>query len=315
MSEEIALPTSADPRFSKVLPGLQLQVNSSSLGPFKTCPRKYYYSIVEGWVSQRKSIHLTFGALVHKGIELYSRGKIAEADHEENLLGVVEWALRATWDFKLGRPWQSEDSGKNRLGLVRTLVWYLDHYGEREGLRTLILANGQPALELPFEFPSGFTAASTGEGVSFIGKLDEVAQLGPDLYIKDTKTTAHAVDGTFFRQFTPDNQFSLYVIAGKVAFDLPVKGLIVDGIQIGATFSRFARGVVPRGDAVLDEWIEGSHFWLGQMEQCAASASWPQNDKSCGLYGGCEFREICGAKPSLRPQLLARSFVKRTIDD
>ena len=99
--------TELDPRFSRKLPGMQLQVNSSSLGPFKQCPRKYYYTIVLGLETTERSIHLTFGTLVHKASEIYDLGKIRGLSHEENLLSTLEWALRATWDTRLSRPWQS----------------------------------------------------------------------------------------------------------------------------------------------------------------------------------------------------------------
>ena len=63
---KLPIGTELDPRFSRKLPGMQLQVNSSSLGPFKQCPRKYYYTIVTGLETAERSIHLTFGTLVHK---------------------------------------------------------------------------------------------------------------------------------------------------------------------------------------------------------------------------------------------------------
>ena len=300
--------TSGDARFSRILPGLQVKVNSSSLGPFKACPRQYYYKIIRGLERPDSSVHLTFGTLVHKGSEEYDLNKLRGMSHEANVEAVLHWALRATWNFELNRPWQSGHSDKNRASLVRTLVWYFDQYAEQENLETVVLDSGTPAIELDFEFDSGVTSISTSETISFIGKLDKIVRLGDDHYIKDIKTTSYALDPGFFKKFTPDNQFSLYPIAGKVCYNRPVRGLILDAVQVGATFSRFARGLVPRDEETLDEWILDAQISLRQMESCAIYAHWPMNDRSCGQFGGCEFRETCSLKPSLREQHIARNF-------
>lgn len=307
---KLPISTERDHRFSRALPGLQLKVNSSSLGPLKACPRKYYYEIVCGLESAEASVHLQFGTLVHQGSAIYENAKIDGKGHDQNVIDVTDWALRKTWNPTLNRPWQSGHENKNRLGLVRTLVWYLDQYGRDDSSQPVVLPNGQRAIELPFEFSSGFTAI-TGEQVSFIGTLDRLVTFADSYYVRDIKTTGFGLGQRFFDSFTPDNQFSLYTIAGQVAFDVPVKGLIVDAIQVGATFSRCERGLVPRPAGVLDEWLYDAHYWLRAMGRYAEDEYWPQNDKSCGLYGGCVWRPVCGMQPSARDTWLQRSFRHR----
>lgn len=304
-----------DERFSTILPTLQVRVNSSSLGPFKTCPRKYQYSIIEGWEAEGGRVHLTFGSLVHAGTAGYEVARARGASHDEAVEGVVLWALRTTWDSKLGRGWMSGDPNKNRLSLVRSLVWYLDQYNQPSGgtaPKTLMLGDAL-AVEIPFAFGSGFVAESTGEEISFIGTLDRLVELGNQTYVLDTKTTAWAIEPSWFKKFTPDNQFSLYSIAGRVVLDRPVAGLILDGMQVGATFTRFNRGLVPRSDEFLDEWLKDSYRWLGEMERCAVEDYWPMNDRGCGMYGGCEFREVCSLAPSRRAGWLERNFRRKQL--
>ena len=304
---KLPIGTDGDPRFSQRLPGMQLQVNSSSLGPFKQCPRKYYYTIVTGLETAERSIHLTFGTLVHKASEIYDLNKLEGLSHEENLLATLKWALRATWDFRLGRPWQSGHSDKNRTTFIRSIIWYLEQYGANDNLETVVLANGSPAVELDFEFESGYLTGQ-GESVTFIGKLDKLVRLGDDPFVKDIKTTGYALDPGYWKRYNPDNQFSLYTVAGKVAFGIGVKGIICDAVQVGVTFSRFARNLIPRTDDQLNEWLADAMYWLRQMETCAIAEYWPQNDKSCGLYGGCEFRDICAMSPGARPRWLESGF-------
>lgn len=304
--------TGGDPRFSRALPGLQLQVNSSSLGPFKTCPRKYYYEVIAGLEAGDRSIHLTFGTLIHAGLGAYEILRAKGVSHEEALEETISWALRKTWDERLKRPWISGHPAKNRLSLVRALVWYLDQYGQNDsGPSTITLPDGRLAVEIDFSFNSGFIAESTGEEVSFIGRLDRIVSVGGYNFVLDTKTTEYAVDSYWIAKFTPDNQFSLYSLAGTIVLEKPIAGLMVDGMQVGVNFVRCNRGLVPRPVSNLDEWLRDSHFWLRQMEACAVDEYWPQNDRGCGMFGGCAFRQICGASPSQRERLLQVSYRKK----
>src|SRR5215470_9778652 len=125
--------TTANTSFSQLLPTLQLYVDASSLTEFKTCPRKYYYSIVLGRQPTQESVHLTFGTLLHSAVELYHKTRFHKGSvksHNETLREVVKWLMNATWDKEHNRPWTSNDKYKNRFTLVRTVVWYLDEHQE-----------------------------------------------------------------------------------------------------------------------------------------------------------------------------------------
>jgi hypothetical protein len=321
----VALATATNRSFSRQLPGLQLAIDSTSLGEFKTCPRRYLYSVVLGYQPRAESVHLRFGIALHGARERYEHARLAGAEHEEALRAVVRWVLGTTWDSTPGRPsrpWQSDHPKKNRLSLVRTVVWYLDQFGPEDSLETIHLASGRPAVEVSFSFPAPYRATSTGEDYTLCGHLDRVARMNDEVYISDIKTTGEALGPWWFERFAPDNQFSLYTIAGRVALEQPIAGLVVDGVQVGAGFTRFQRGLIRRTPAQDEEWLQGLGHWLGQMEQCAErggeaadpTPGWPMNDKACGLYGGCQFRGVCSRSPAARPALLAAEFTHRQWD-
>lgn len=310
---ELAL-AAGNTSFSKQLPGLQLAVDSTSLGEFKTCPRKYYYSIVEGWSRRETSVHLEFGIWLHGARERYDHSRFAGANHEDALRHVVHWLMKETWNSVLGRPWISDHASKNRLTLVRSAIWYLDKYGEADPLETLMLANGKPAVELSFTFMSGF-AAVTGEPVAFCGHLDRFVHFNGEPWVSDIKTTVNALDSRFFNQFNPDNQFSMYTLAGRMIYELPIKGIIVDGCQILVGGTRFGRAPVERTEDQVAEWLEGSYFWLRQMGEAAEAQHWPMNDKSCFTrYGECQFRPVCARPPGARQKWLELDYKKRIWD-
>lgn len=298
--------------FSRLVPGLQVAVDSTSLGEYKVCPRRYYYSIVRGFQPKVESVDLTFGILMHKSREIYDHARATGWDHEGALDWTMDWALRATWNAKLKRPWISGDSAKNRVGLLRAIVWYFDQFAD-DALETVRLANGQPAVELSFEFDTGLKASS-GEAFRLCGHLDRLATWNGKTYVLDVKTTKHGLDAYYFSRFTPDNQFSLYILASKIVFASPAEGLILDAIQIGTDFVRCQRGPIPRSEAEIDEWWNDTQVWLRQMDDSARSAHWPMNDKACGLYGGCQFRPVCSRPPAAREAWLRADYAKRVWD-
>lgn len=319
--QSLAEATKANSAFSRELPGLQVAIDSTSLGEAKTCLRKYYYSIVLGYQPRAESVHLTFGLLLHGARERYDHVRSGGEDHEESLRQALGWALVQTWNKGLGRPWASDHKTKNRATLIRSIVWYFDQFGESDPLVTVQLANGKPAVELSFRFDFGLTAG-TGERYLYCGHFDRLAVMNGEVYITDLKTTEHSLDPSWFGGFTPGGQFSGYVYAGKVCYQFPVRGLIVDGLQVGAGFTRVARGLVPRDEATLAEWHRDSGRWLRVMEDCAEdsqgledpSQAWPMNDKACGNYGGCPFRPVCSRTPASRQQWLEVDYRKRVWD-
>jgi len=279
-------------------PGLQIAWDSISLGALKTCPRYYQYSILEGYVPRAESVHLTFGLHYHKALERYQHARADGKEHNEAVGAAVLGALIDTWDLQRQRPWFSDHPQKNRETLIRTIIWYLDEKAQDDAFETAVLANGKPAVELSFRLQTGLYA-NTGEEFLLCGHMDRVAKLGDDYYVIDAKTTTTTLDQSFFRKFTPDNQFSAYTLAGQVVWSFPIKGIVVDGAQIAVTFSRFLRGIVERHPTQVQEWFQDFGIWLGQAQVYASMNYWPMNDKSC-LAGATIVRANRGKNKGLQ---------------
>lgn len=307
--------------FSQKLPRFQTAIDSTSLGAFKQCPRYYYYTIICGYTKVGVQINLDFGSAAHHVSEHYQRARSQGIEHEEALEATIVKALAGTWDYKANRP-AFDDAQKNRVSLIRFAVEYLDHY-EKQGspLKTLQLDNGKPAVELTFLFDAGFRSL-TNEQILLCGHIDRLVQLNEDIYIADLKTTYEQIGSKYAERFTPDNQFTLYTLAGRIALGVPARGVLLDAAQIGVNFVRFQRFPVYRPQPVLDEWLQALPWWVSLMEHCASEAAsaaspetaYPQNDKACGLYGGCQFREICGRSPLARKPIMDATFQIRRWD-
>ena len=299
--------------FSVVRRNLQIAWDSTSLGAFKRCPRYYLLYIVEGHRSRGGNVNLDFGILLHKGKELFEKLRAAGFSHDEAVVRTVREIMLHTWDSKKKRPWQTNDSYKNRFTLVRSLVWYFEEY-KTDVLKTIILANGKPAVELSFSFDTTARTRHSDETFSLCGHIDRLVDFNCYTYVSDVKSTKHELGERYYKQFTPHNQFSLYSIAPGITWHVPVKGIIVDAVQVQVGATKFGRDTVTRTDAQLQEWLRGFYHFAWQAESYAIDDFWPMNEESCDKYGGCPFRGVCSHSPQARRAWLAADFIRQPWD-
>src|SRR6185437_5680948 len=143
------------------------------------------------------------------------------------------------------------------------------------------------------------------------GHLDRVVDYCGSLLVMDHKTTITTPGAMYFDQYSPNNQMSLYTIAGKVILNMPVKGICINAAQIMLEKpNNFVRGFTYRTDAQSNEWLNDLRFWFHQAETYAKMNYWTMNDTSCDKFGGCRFREICSRDPSVREAFLKANFTK-----
>jgi hypothetical protein len=323
---------------------LQWAWDSTSLALLKECPRKYHYVMVEGWRAKGESVHLRFGTLYHTALEQYDKIRQEGGDHEEALEEVVFETLVDTWNrhscpscdckgiigerecadcagtgFISDGPWDSGHNLKNRHTLIRTIVWYLEAFRD-DAAKTIILADGKPAVELSFrmeldEWPTGqdgWRWLQEEHPYTLCGHLDRLVEFAGGYYVMDRKTTGSTLGGYYFDGFNPDNQMTLYTLAGRIIFNTPVRGVIIDAAQIAVGFSRFDRGFTYRTEDQLNEWMHDLGYWLSAAARYAERDYWPMNDKACNNYGGCQFRKICSKAPQVRESFLESDFERRT---
>lgn len=89
--------------FSEHNPNLQIAWDSTSLKALQSCPRKYQYSILEGWRVQGGSNILEFGIHYHAalavGMKVWAR---EDRSHSDAQLASVKYVMNATWGE---HPW------------------------------------------------------------------------------------------------------------------------------------------------------------------------------------------------------------------
>lgn len=301
---------------SPFIPGTKIQHSwdSTSLGWFKQCARLYEYQMIEGWRSKAEPVHLIFGIWFHSALERYYKSRSGGKDHEAALDEATLYVLEATWID--GKPWTHElKTAKSRDTLVRSVVWYLEQFAA-DPAETVVLANGKPAVELSFKMELDWgpehsineVAPYQTQNYILSGHIDRLVTLAGDTFVMDHKTTDKTLSGDWFDQFKPDNQMTLYTVASQVIFHTPVRGVLIDGVQVAVGFTRFQRGVTYRNQSEIEEWLRDLRQWLDLAEGYAQDGYWPMNDRSCKF---CAFRGVCSSDPGQRQSQLESRFVKK----
>lgn len=276
--------------------------DATSLNALKDCPYLYKLEIIEGWRPKEDNIHFRFGGEVHTSFEQYHKLRADGIDHDEAVFHVIRELLFRIhgWD-----PDVETKAGKykNRVSLVRTVVDYLDFY-EEDAAKTYVV-NGKPAVELTFQFDSGIEMGDSEQTYLMCGHLDRVVDFHGDLFVMDYKTTTTTPGSYYFEQYEPNNQMTLYTLASQVILEAPVKGVIIDAVQILIDSTRSVRSLTYRTESQLEEWREDLTYWFGLAEHYATHEHWPMNDRHCPR---CKFREICSKAPEVREKFLESSF-------
>lgn len=280
--------------------GIQFAWDQTSLSYAMNCLKKYQYIMLDGWKPQRQNDHFIFGGAYATALEHFHKHRANGVEYDDAVIEVVGEALVLTWHD--GAPWQSLHSTKTRENLIRTIVWYLEHFRD-DPTPTVILSDGSPAVEHSFALP-------VDNGIILTGHLDRMVEYAGKTYIQDQKTTGTTISPYYFRQYTMDNQMFQYTFAGKMIFGLPISGVMIDAAQVAVGFSRFERSFIFIDSAQLEEWYDDTMEYIFKVQQHTRENHFPRNRTSCNDYGGCDFREICNKAPKVRDNFLRAEFVK-----
>ena len=228
-------------------------------------------------------------------------------------MDAVRYAMKATWNTELNRPWTSDLPAKTRETLIRSVIWYLAKF-EDDPCETDILPDGSAAVELSFRLYIEHDSHLTGESYLLCGYLDRKVHFAGTGWITDWKSTKSALDEKYFAEYTPNTQVSQYSFAANIIGGEQIKGVIIDAVQLGVTFSRFQRSQITRTPKQLEEWLYDTLITIRQNETYVENDHWPMNDAACGMYGGCPYRSICSISPELRQQHLDKLYTRRIWD-
>ncbi len=271
--------------------------DTSSLSSFLACPRYYKLSVLEGWKSTQYASATGFGSAVHAGLEELDKARHEGANKQTATNRAVALVLKDYGeDLKL-----ADDNARGLESALRAVVWKAEEFWD-DNLKLATMPDGSPALEQRFEVPIG------DKGHRFSGRIDKIVSVDDRLYLVDTKTTKSSLSEYYFNGYMPNNQVFAYIWACREVLKLPVDGFIIDAVQTGSNFCRFARQVYNVSKELVDEWYADTLHHLEISDVYANSQYYPANFTSCGNYGGCRYREACAHAKSQRNIFFGNDF-------
>lgn len=295
--------------------GVQYAFDNTSVTWYMECPRKYQYSMFGRWILKTPSVHLWWGGHFAKALERYYKFIAGGMDSEEAIEEIVHQALIDTWEYKrdeqgniveprVGAPETFFEPNKTRETLIRSIVWYFEQYKD-DLFRVAYLSDGRPAVELSCKM-------AIDDGNFYCGHIDKmVATDDGFVYPMDQKSTGSAIGQYWFKQFDLSFQMSGYSFLAKAMYKMPVKGVIIDGVQTLVGGTTFQRGFTFRTDDQLNEWYDDLMSWIKKIQASTRAGYFEKNTTSCDKYGGCPFKQVCSTTPNLRKNFLAADFVQR----
>jgi hypothetical protein len=270
--------------------------------------------MIEGYTSREDNLHLRYGIEYHTTIEHYHKAVASGKRHKAAMREAIRALLVRVWEWNVDTTTPT-GRYKNRATIVELCIDYFDKFGDDDVAKTYIKDDGKAAVELSFRFELDWGPSElggVGQPYLLCGHLDQVVNFNDSLFVMDHKTSKNTLSDYYFDQYNPDNQMTLYSLAGKIVINSPIKGVIIDAAQILLEKPHaFKRGLTLRTPEQLDEWTSDLEYWLNQAEAYATAGYWPMNDTACSMYGGCKFREVCSKSPSTRHVYLKSNFIKQ----
>ena len=259
--------------------------DATKISALKRCPAYLQYNCLDRWQPKGGNVDLAFGAAFADALTTYYR---------EDIRAAVRVCMEASIP--------TGSNNKNRVTLVRSLVWYVEEYKDQEVYK---LASGEKAVELSFEI-------DVADDIVFCGHLDLVTVVNKDLYVNDQKTTTMTLSNYFYSMYELTDQFAMYSFVAKELLGSPIRGVIIDGVQVAVGFTAFGRKPTTFSKKWLDEWLRDTLWHIRNYDGTPRL-----NISSCNLYSsvskgkfGCEFKSICKTDPSMREVYLKEGFNK-----
>lgn len=303
-----------------------LFIDNSSLEVFSTCARAAQYYICEKRESSEERSALGFGKRIHSILESRYRlntGVIPPSGDESGTAARMFATAQAVFADHV-------PTGEEDYRNFSTATEFISKYNEFypvEGFEILRLADGTPAIEIPFALPIGELEIN-GEllvrgldggpptlkhfdkiKIIWQGRIDMIVRQNNGIYILDHKTTS-MMGPNYFKEFDLSHQVYGYIHSASVLLNSPVAGFIVNALAIrkptktGKAFE-FQRYPIHTEQGLLGEWLTDTMYLVSDFVEMARRGYFPKMTKWCvGKYGTCQYHHICGLPPHSRNIML-----------
>lgn len=296
-------------------------VDNTALSAYMTCPREYYFSMVQHRRSKIEKAALSFGTAWHKALEVWYKGG-SEAD-------VIKAVLDA---------WQPHEGEGNDYRTAERCLLDFHKYindpespGAKAGDREQTIGwPSQPMVEI------STAVTSPGLPQPYAGKIDRAVEELKLVYCEDHKTTSR-FDKYYMSQFVTSNQMKGYTwLLKQLLPSKQVVGVRVNLSHILKDSTKFFRQSFLYQPDLIDEWEKNTRRWLARIysdylahgleegktpaelgltddfaEALLARGAFPGHfgDNGCSRkFGLCQYHQVCSISPRLQQKVLEMEF-------
>jgi hypothetical protein len=290
-------------------PQLPLNIDSTMISCFRSCPRKFYLEFVLGLRPPGLSIDLHAGACMASAIEetyrqiYFNKRSLDEALQIAYARYCIEWG-----DFQIP-TWKKTSKTLDRCwdaivgdGTPEGIGYFQEYPPHSDVIKPFIAADGQPTLEYSFAIPleDDFPEHPNGGPFLYSGRFDMLAQTQDGTPIpKDDKTTGRSPSSEWSRMWQLRSQFMGYVWACQQC-GLPTNEVCIRGIGILKEKIVHAQQIQPYSQDLIERWYEQLRRDLWRIRKAWDENHWDYNfAESCTSYGNCVFMDSCSAREPL----------------
>lgn len=301
---------------TEIVAELPLNIDSTMISCFRSCPRKFYHEFVLGLRPAAVSIDLHAGACFATAIET-----IRKMVHQDGV--PLEVAGPRAYGMFLNE-W-GDFQARKETPKTPDRVWEaVEDYFRTYGPKTDHL-QPQPGAASSFEFTfgiplephgpewddqsaPGFPTHPSGNPFIYSGRFDMLGVLyGAKLAICDEKTTT-SIGASWSENWDLRSQFLGYCWACQQS-GLDVDTVVVRGVGILKTKISQAEAIKQYPRFLVARWYEQVRRDLWRIRRSWDEGYWDFNlADACTQYGGCSFKDLCTSE---HPENWYNNFVVR----
>lgn|SRR3990167_2935217 len=274
-----------------------IDINSSRLSDFKTCPTLYFFKDVLGYKPRYTPVYLTWGGTIHKFREtlevLYDKGEYPLPA----IVGLAVIEAMKYWGDTPDPPATDRKFGfmtKARLSDVMMHIGKLWIQEKDQGDIKVVSAEKSFIIQLP---DGSWSSGTPDQWVRWKGKL----------WGRDFKHTTKDLK-YFKRTVFPNDQFVRYTYAEQKLHGERISGQIIDIIHTTRDVGPIShRELIAFTPEVLDKWEEEQKFWVNALSYARDNDNYPQSEKTCSF---CPFHEVCQSQTQAGKEYVLRTKYK-----
>lgn len=277
------------------------------------CPHSFFRRHVQGLQRPGLSVHLHFGSVIARGLEVARRTYFETSDASDALHNACEAAIHAWGDFVMPDGLTRTAANKTLSAALATLQAYFREWPLDDDTLTIHTEDGKPCVEYSFALPiPGSRHPDTGEPILYAGRFDLIADYQRSVWGLDDKTTSTDPNSDMWRnQWKLRSQFTGYCWGAR-EYGIPLKGFIVRGMGVLKTDIKLGWALAPRPTWMIDAWL--SQLQADTNSMCkrynqfmderddhtfGRNVSHPFRqtfDYACADFGGCAFLDLCASE-------------------